>query len=78
MEQMMINTGGTQCEKVLRHMTDHGAISTYEAFVEYGITRLASRICDLKGQGVEITASFVTKKNRYGESVSFKKYSLAQ
>lgn len=38
----------TQCEIVLRHLRDYGAISPLEAMAEYGIMRLASRIADLK------------------------------
>lgn len=41
----------TQCEKVIRHLRDHGSISTMEAMYEYGIARLSSRIYDLKRKG---------------------------
>lgn len=68
----------TQCERVLRHLQDCGSITTYEAFTEYGITRLASRICDLKKDGYRIGKAFVTAKNRYGEPVSFCRYSLEE
>lgn len=43
-----------QCERVLRHMKDHGSITSAEAITEYGIYRLASRISDLKSKGVAI------------------------
>lgn len=66
----------TQCERVLRHLEDHGAITTYEAFREYGITRLPSRIHDLRGQGFSITSSYKTEKNRYGEKIHFMVYRL--
>ncbi len=66
----------TQCERVLRHLQDFGSITTYEAFTEYGITRLASRICDLRQNGYKIQKTFETKKNRYGRAVSFARYRL--
>lgn len=66
----------TQCELVLRHLKNNGSITTYEAFTEYGITRLASRICDLKQDGYSIRKTFETEKNRYGEAVTFCRYSL--
>lgn len=68
----------TQCDMVISYIKDYGSITTYEAFKELGITRLASRICDLKRQGYDFDTQTVTKKNRYGEPVSFKKYSLAK
>lgn len=67
----------TQCERIMRHLEKFGSISTYEAFTEYGITRLASRICDLRQQGIEIKSEFKTSKNRFGEPVSYCVYSLA-
>lgn len=66
----------TQCERVLRHMQDYGSITAVEAIKEYGIYRLASRISDLKKQGVAIKKEMVSGKNRYGEPTSFARYSL--
>ena len=66
----------TQCERVLRHMRDYGSITSAEAITEYGIYRLASRISDLKKQGVPIEKEMVRGKNRYGEPTSFARYSL--
>ncbi len=65
-----------QCERVLRHMKDHGSITSAEAITEYGVYRLASRISDLKSKGVAIKKETVSGKNRYGESTSFARYSL--
>ena len=66
----------TQCERVLRHMRDYGSITSAEAITEYGIYRLASRISDLKKQGIPIEKEMVSGKNRYGEPTSFARYSL--
>ena len=68
----------TQCDKVLRHLKDHGSITSFEAFNEYGILRLASRINDLRAQGIAIVSSTASGKNRYGELTSFKVYRLAE
>lgn len=67
----------TQCETILRHMEKCGSISSLEAMQEYGIMRLASRITDLKRAGVPIKREMVTQKNRYGEPVTFARYSIA-
>ena len=66
----------TQCEKILEYMHKYGSISAMEVFRDLGCTRLASRINDLRNQGYAIKSGFVTSKNRYGEKVSFKRYSL--
>lgn len=66
----------TQCEKILRHMEDYGSITSLEAMQEYSIMRLASRIADLRKIGVPICKETVKGKNRYGESISYARYSL--
>lgn len=68
----------TQCEKIIRHLRDHGSISSLEAINEYGILRLASRISDLKRRGYHIVGETKTGRNRYNEKTSFKVYRLAE
>lgn len=68
----------TQCDRILRHMRDHGSITSLEAVNEYGIMRLASRINDLKAQGFTIVSEFSTGKNRYGEDTHFAVYRLKE
>ena len=68
----------TQCDKVLRHLEDHGSITSFEAFNEYGILRLASRINDLRAQGIAIVSETASGKNRYGETTHYSVYRLAE
>ena len=68
----------TQCETILRHMEDCGSITSLEAMQEYGIMRLVSRITDLKKAGIPIKREMVSKKNRYGDTVTFARYSIAE
>lgn len=67
-----------QCQRIVDYMRQFGSISTLEAFNDLGVARLASRIHDLKGQGYSIASETKISKNRYGESVSFKVYRLAE
>ena len=67
----------TQTEKVLAFLEDNGSINPLEALGELGVMRLASRISDLKKQGVQIERKMVTKENRWGEPVTFAEYRLA-
>lgn len=66
----------TQCELIIKYLKDFGSITTFESYEELGITRLPSRINDLKNQGYEFNKDWVTKKNRYGKSISFLRYSI--
>lgn len=66
----------TQCKHILRHMQDFGSITQAEAITEYGCYRLAARIADLKAAGYDISSRIETGKNRYGERISFARYTL--
>lgn len=66
----------TQEQRVLRHLREYGSITSLEAFREFGITRLGSRIYTLRQSGYDIISERETTKNRYGENVSFAKYIL--
>lgn len=66
----------SQCNRVMQYMRDFGSISTREAFDDLGVTRLFGRIYDLKKQGVPIADSMEKSKNRYGETVTYKRYRI--
>ena len=68
----------TQCDKVLAYMRQFGSITQLQALQDIGCMRLASRISDLRQQGVAIGRRIKTSKNRYGESVSFAEYYLIE
>ena len=70
--------GMTQCERIIDYMKTHGSISTYEAFNELGVARLASRIHDLSEDGYLIDRQRTESKNRFGEPVSYTRYSLRE
>ena len=67
----------SQCQRILHYMMRFGSISTLEAFNDLGVTRLASRIHDLKRRGYKITSETQTGINRFGETTSFKVYKFA-
>ena len=66
----------SQCDKIIRHLQDHGSITSLEAINEYGILRLASRVNDLRRRGLNIVGETKTGRNRYNEKTSFKVYRL--
>lgn len=64
----------TQCERVVKYINDFGSITQYEAMMDLGIMRLASRICDLRKAGYRIGKASVKRRNRYGELKTVAKY----
>lgn len=68
----------SQCERIVRHLKDHGSITSMEAMNEYGIMRLASRINDLRSQGIPIVVETVSGKNRFGEKIFYARYKLTE
>ena len=67
-----------QTDLILMHMKKYGSITHMEAESEYGIARWASRINDLRRQGVAIHVEMVAGKNRRGESTHYARYSLVE
>ena len=67
----------TQNERVRRHLESFGAITTYEAFQDYGITRLPARIWDLRHKyQLLIGGTRKTAKNRFDEPVWYMVYTM--
>lgn len=67
-----------QEERILKYMQDFGSITPLQALDDLGVMRLGARIYDLKRAGHMISRRMVTKKNRYGEAVSFAEYRLEE
>lgn len=67
----------SQVEKILDYMNKFGSISTMEAFMDLGITRLAARIAEIEQKGVQIEHSSESSVNRFGQKVHYVRYSKA-
>ena len=63
---------------VLQYIKDYGSITSYQAYIDLGITQLATRIKELKQEGYNFTYEIEAKKNRYGKKVRFKRYILEE
>ena len=63
-----------QTDRVLAYIREFGSITQYEALRDLSVMRLASRISDIKRQGVNITGEMVAVKNRWGETCHVKRY----
>ena len=63
-----------QNQTVLKHLLKKGRITSLQAIQLYGVTRLASRINDLKQAGWNIQGDMIPVINRYGQTVYVKQY----
>lgn len=67
-----------QRQLVMKHMQKYGSITGCEAIKEYGILHLPSVIADIKERGYKIYTVLETSRNRYGQSVTYGRYSYKQ
>jgi len=65
-----------QKQRLLAYLEQGETINPLKAWDELGIYRLASRICDLRKEGVEVKDRWLDVSNRYGEFVKVKQYYL--
>lgn len=68
----------TQTQRILRYMTECGSITPLDAIREFSCYRLAARIGDLKRMGYDIVSRKETSRNKYGERVSYARYTLKE
>lgn len=66
----------TQRDRVIDYIRNFGSITSWQAYADLGIMQLGARIFELEDEGYVFRKETVESKNRYGEKVQFKKYSL--
>lgn len=54
----------SQNYKVLNHMVNKGSITTYQAYNQYGITRLPARIADIEAFGIKVDRKTIWDKEK--------------
>ena len=73
---LIIGGNMTQGERVIEYIKRFGSITPMEAFRDLGITKLATRISELRRDGMEFKKEYIKSKNRFGETVYYMKYSF--
>ena len=68
----------TQREAIIEYITEFGSITPMQAFADLGITKLATRISEMRKDGMKFKIDMVSTKNRYGKSVTYAKYSFVE
>lgn len=62
---------------ILCYIFDFGSISPMEAFTDLGITKLSTRISEMKVLGIQFDQAYEGRENRYGKIVYFMRYRRA-
>ena len=68
----------TQHSLILDYMKEHGSITTFEAYEQLGITKLTTRISELRNGGFIIRQRAESGVNRYGKPVTYNRYWLEE
>ena len=61
-------------QRVFDYMVSFGSITSFQAFVDLGNSRLSATIFNLKKKGVVINGETIKVKNRFGDNCYVKKY----
>lgn len=64
-----------QYERIISYINEFGSISPMEAFADLGITKLSTRVSEMRKDGIEFNQEWEVRKNRYGEKVRYMRYS---
>ena len=67
----------SQYEMILDYIDRFGSISPMEAFMDLGITKLATRIGEMQRNGHEFTKTMEYRENRFGKVCHYMRYRKA-
>ena len=66
----------TQKELIFNYLSEFGSITPMQAFTDLGITKLATRISEMKRDGLRLRTEAVRSKNRYGKDTMYARYTM--
>ena len=72
--EIQLNT--TQ-SRVFEYMNEFGSITSLQAFVDLGESRLSARVWELKDKGIKIDSEMIEVENRFHEKRHVKKYFIS-
>ena len=67
-----------RAQRVFEYMREFGSITPMEAFRDLGYTRLACAINEMKRDGHKVRKEYETRKNRFGQPVTYARYYLGE
>ena len=62
---------------ILEYICNFGSITPMEAFSELGITKLSTRISEMKALGIRFDQAYEGRENRFGKKVRYMRYRKA-
>ena len=69
----------TQRDEILKYIEEHGSITPMDAFYHLGITKLATRISEMRRDGMEFNIVMEKKRNKYNtRTIRYARYSLCE
>lgn len=68
----------TQRERIIDYINKFGSISPIEAFQDLGITKLATRVSEMRQDGIQFRIVLEKGKNRFGETTHYARYFLKE
>ena len=68
----------SQQERILNYLHEFKSITTLDAFKDLGITKLTTRISEMRRKGIEIIGKPEVVENRYGDKCHIYRYSLKE
>lgn len=68
----------TQHEEIVRYIQDRGSITPMDAFHDLGITKLATRVSEMRKRGREFDIKIERGKNKHGKTIKYARYSMPQ
>lgn len=63
--------------RIIDYMKEFGSITTYNAFIDLGCSRLSEYIRQIKFE-YKVESEWIHTVNRYGEPVKYKRYWLVE
>lgn len=67
----------SQQSDILRYIWKYDSITPMDAFSDLGITKLATRISEMKALGIQFDQEFEGRENRFGKKVRYMRYRRA-
>lgn len=64
-------------ERIINYMREFGSITTYNAFIDLGCSRLSEYIRQIRLE-YKVADEWISTTNRYGEKVQYKRYWLEE
>lgn len=62
---------------ILCYICEFGSITPMEAFSDLWVTKLATRISEMKSMGIRFDQEYESRENRFGKKVRYMRYRRA-